>query len=155
MRWQELQEVKASIFKRLTGVKRETFEAMVSEVGKFYEASTHIKGGMKRGRKPELVIEDKILMMLMYYREYRPYLHISAQYGISESQCFKIIQNIEKILISSSLFHLPGKKVLRSTVSYQVVVVDVAESPIERPKKNSDVIIQGRKSGTRLRVSLL
>ena len=117
MRWRELQEVKASIFKRLTGVKRETFSAMVTEVSASNETSTHSKGGMKRGRKPKLVIEDKILMMLMYYREYRPYLHISAQYGISESQCFKIIQNIEKILISSSLFHLPGKKVLRSTVA--------------------------------------
>lgn len=154
MRWNELQNIKPSVFRRLTGVKRETFDAMVSEVAKHYSLSTHAKGGQRRGPKPSLVIEERILMLLMYYREYRPYLHIGAQYGLSESQCFKIIRNLENILIKSSLFHLPGKKVLLSDAQYQFVVVDVAESPIERPKKNSAFTIQARKNDTLSKVKL-
>jgi hypothetical protein len=43
------------------------------------------------------------------------------------------------IFIKSGLFHLPGKKALvESNSEIEVVVVDVAEQEIERPKKNRD-----------------
>jgi hypothetical protein len=75
-------------------------------------------------------------MMLIYYREYRTFLHISADYGISETQCWLIITDLEKLLIKSNLFHLPGKKVLQVANNFEIVLVDVAENQIERPKKN-------------------
>lgn len=76
-----------------------------------------------------------------YNREYRTFLHIAADYGISESQCWRIVTDIENILIQSKAFSLPGKKALtKSKVKWSVVLVDVGESPIERPKKNSGAI---------------
>jgi hypothetical protein len=33
-------------------------------------------------------------------------------------------------------------------VEWEVVIVDVAEHPIERPKKNKDNIIQGKRKST-------
>lgn len=40
--------------------------------------------------------------------------------------------------MDSGKFRLPGKKQLAQNVyNWDVVVVDVTESPIERPKKNS------------------
>jgi hypothetical protein len=54
-------------------------------------------------------------------------LHISSDYGISEAQCWRIITNLERMLIKSKLFHLPGKKVLRSENSFEVVLIDVTE----------------------------
>ena len=85
-------------------------------------------------------------MMLMYYREYRSFAHIAASYNISEAQCWRIITTMEQYLIKSKLFHLPGKKTLtKSDMEWEVVIVDVSEHPIERPKKNNDNIIQGKR----------
>ena len=58
-------------------------------------------------------------------------------------------QNIEDILIKSGEFSLPGKKALRTADSkYEVVIVDVTESPTERPKKNKNANTAAKKSGT-------
>lgn len=149
MKWQEIKNHKATVFKRLTGVSKETFIVMSSEAERLAPASIHKIHGAKRGPKPKLSIEDKLLMLLMYYREYRTFLHISSDYGISEPQCWRIITSLERLLIKSKLFHLPGKKVLQQANSFEIVLVDVAESPIERPKKNSENTIQAKRKNTR------
>jgi hypothetical protein len=103
-----------------------------------------------RGRPSSVSIENQLLIMLMYYREYRTFFHISVTYGISEAQCWRIVRKMEDILIKSKLFHLPGKKQLaQSGTSWEVVVIDVGESPIERPKKNNAAITPVKRSGTR------
>ena len=57
---------------------------------------------------------------------------------------------MEQILLQSKTFHLPGKKALHATGNkFEVIVVDVSEHPMERPKKNSEKIIQERKKGIR------
>ncbi len=82
--------------------------------------------------------------MLMYYREYRTFLHISIAYEISEAQCWRIVRKMEDLLIKSKLFHLPGKKkLLRNNMNGEVVVVDVGESP----KKNSESITRAKRNG--------
>ena len=82
-------------------------------------------------------------MLLMYYREYRTFAHIAVSYNISEAQCWLIITTLEKGLIKSDLFHLPGKKMLtESDVEWEVVVVDVSEHLIERPKKTAAVLFR-------------
>jgi hypothetical protein len=74
--------------------------------------------------------------MLMYYREYRTQFHIGITYGISESHVCEIIKEMENMLIQDSCFHLPGKKaLLKEENHFEVVLVDVTESPVERPKK--------------------
>lgn len=148
MKWEGIKDCKPAIFKRLVGVDKETFDRMIEEIKRLAPASKHKIAGNKRGPKPKLCEEDKLLMMLMYYREYRTFLHISADYGISEPQCWRIITDLENLLIKSSLFHLPGKKVLQEANSFEIVIVDVAESPIERPKKNKESIIRVRKKDT-------
>ena len=89
------------------------------------------------GRPSLLSIEDQILMTLEYLREYRTYFHIGKTWGVYESTAFRIIQKTENILIKSGLFKLPGKKkLIDGARSLKTIVIDVTESPIERPKKN-------------------
>lgn len=145
MKWDAIKDYKPAVFKRLTGVSKDTFMVMISEATRLAPKSNHKIKGTKRGPKPKLGIEDKLLMLLMYYREYRTFLHISSDYGISEAQCWRIITELEMLLIKSEKFHLPGKKVLQQANSFEIVLVDVAESPIERPKKNNGNIIQARR----------
>ena len=148
MKWEDIKNYRPSVFRRLVGVHKETFAKMTEEIIRLSPPSKHKIAGNKRGPKPKLIEEDKLLMMLMYYREYRTFLHISADYGISETQCWRIITDVEKLLIKSNLFHLPGKKVLQEANNFEIVLVDVAETPIERPKKNNGNIIQARKKDT-------
>lgn len=146
MRWQIIKKQNDSNFKRLVGVQRDTYEKMVSEVKRINSLQPKKVIGKKRGPKDKLNWYDKVLMMLMYYREYRTFAHIAASYNISEAQCWRIVTTLEKWLIKSEIFHLPGKKTLSSSdVEWEVVLVDVSEHSIERPKKNKSIITQAKR----------
>jgi len=69
--------------KRLTGVKRSTFDKMI----KILEEADK-KKKKKGGRRNKLSMENQLLMALEYIREYRTYFHVSQSYGISESSCY-------------------------------------------------------------------
>lgn len=146
MFWKQIQNLPDKRFKRLTGVKREVFHQMIDAVIEHRKQTlTH----PARGKPPKLSLEDKLLVMLMYYREYRTQEHIAITYGISESRVCEIIQDMENILIKDKRFHLPGKKVLLDSDSdIEVILIDVAESPIERPKKNNVNTTQERRKNT-------
>lgn len=91
----------------------------------------------KTGRPSKLSLENQVLMPSEYLREYRTYFHIGQSWGINESTAYRIIQKIENVLIRSKEFTLPGKKqLLPSNQELEIIVIDVTETPIERPKKN-------------------
>jgi hypothetical protein len=45
------------------------------------------------GGKPTLSVENQLLMVLEYWREYRTYFHIGQAYGISESAAYRNLNN--------------------------------------------------------------
>jgi hypothetical protein len=143
MKWNTAQTYSPANFKRLVGVERSTFDVMLGELQQHASAN---RKHPRKGVKGKLSMEDKLLMLLMYYREYRTFFHVGSSYGISESQCWRIITGLEKVLLNSSKFHLPGKKKLvQSDVQWEVVLLDVSETPVERPKKNSESIIRAKR----------
>ena len=90
----------------------------------------------KRGPKPKLSIEEQVLVTLEYWREYRTYFHIGTSWELSESTICRIVNKTEKMLLQSGNFRLKGKKALLNQAEIPVVtVMDVTETPIERPKK--------------------
>lgn len=145
MKFEQIKEESVESFRRLTGIKRTTFDVMTRILK---EAELALKA---RGGKPnKLSTEDRLLMALEYLREYRTYFHISRSYGISESACYRNIRWIEDTLIKDGRFSLPGRKaLLKSDVEYEVVLIDATESPIERPKKNKSTFIQAKRKDTR------
>ena len=145
MKYENLKSYSEEQFRRITGVRRTTFEKMLEIL-----RPKHKEKLSKGGRKPKLTLEEMLLAALEYWREYRTYAHIAASYGIHESNMHRLIKWIEDVLIKDGTFSLPGKKaLLKSDVEYEVVLIDVTESPVERPKKGSESGIPGRKSGTR------
>jgi len=130
-KYDELKILTPKHFRRLTGVKRETFEKM-----KEILVETQNKRYRRAGRKGGLSIEDKLLMALEYLREYRTYFHLGRSYGLSESACYRACRLVEDTLIKSGEFSLPGKKaLLTSGMEYEIILIDASESPAERPKK--------------------
>jgi Helix-turn-helix of DDE superfamily endonuclease len=132
MTYEQLKHLKPSGFKRRCGVHPDTFAQMVTVL------RPHLDRRGKRGGQAKLSVEDQLLVVLEYWREYRTYFHIGSSWGLSESAVCRLVAKVERLLIASAQFRLPGKKQLyQNPASWQVVVVDVTERPIERPKKNS------------------
>ena len=125
-------------FKRLTGVSKETFAVMLECLQ---------NGLSRRGRPPRLTLEDRLLMTLMYWREYRTLAHIGATYGVSEACVCRTVKHFENLLIQDKRFHLPGKRVLlEPNADFEIVLVDATECPCERPKKDSVGTIRAKRS---------
>jgi hypothetical protein len=145
MKFEQIKGETQEEFRRLTGIKRTTFDIMVTILR---EAEALLKN---QGGKPnKLTIEERLLMALEYLREYRTYFHISRSYGISESTCYRNIRWVEDTLIKDGAFSLPGRKaLLKSDVEYELVLIDATETPIERPKKNKSAIIPAKRSDIR------
>ena len=138
MRYETIKHLKETDFKRLTGVQRTTFEMMQAVVE---------KGLRDFGRPSKLSRADQLLMTLMYWREYRTEFHIAQSYGISEATVCRTIQKVENILVRSGKFRLPGKKALQASGTvFEVVLVDVSEQPVERPKKAKNGITVAKRS---------
>ncbi len=140
MNYERAKHLKPAEFKRFWGVKLETFKQMV-EIVQEYERQKK-----KTGRPGKTSLEDQVLMTLDYWREYRTYFHIGQSWGVTESTACRIIRKIEKILSEARVFTLPGKKYLYQSESLiNAVVIDVTESPIERPKKKQRQFSSGKK----------
>jgi hypothetical protein len=134
---------KAHTFKRMFGVKTHTFNKMKEILDKEYE-KMHIKGGSP----PKMSVDDKLYATLIYLREYRTMESIGRDYGVSKSTICESIQWVENTLDKDGTFKLPGKKALKEaggTIEY--IVIDVTESPVNRPKKTKNPIIQAKRSG--------
>ena len=142
MKYEHIAGLEEEKFRRLTGVKRSTFDKML-DILSIREKQKKAKGG----RKNKLSLECRLLMALEYIREYRTYFHVSQSYGVSESSAYHTIKWIEDTLIKHPDFALPGRKaLLKSDMEYELVLIDATETPIERPKKGkSGSILEKRK----------
>ncbi|WP_242678191.1 IS5 family transposase [Neochlamydia sp. AcF84] len=151
MKFDKIEKLDDERFRRLTGVKRNTFDKMV-QILQQADAAKKSKGG----RKYKLRLEDMLLMTLEYMREYRTYFHISQSYGISESSAYKAVKWIEDTLIKHPDFALPGRKeLLKSDTEYEVILVDATETPIERPKKKQKRYYSGKKKKHTLKTQVV
>ncbi|WP_416338783.1 IS5 family transposase [Microcystis aeruginosa] len=139
MNYEQVKTLKPTEFKRLCGLYPDTFKDMVTvlKAEKVWQKKT--------GRPSKLSTEDQLLITLEYWREYRTYFHRGNSWGINESTAYRIVRKVENILIKSGLFNLPGKKaLLESNSEREVIVVDVSEHEIERPKKNRNHTKSGK-----------
>jgi hypothetical protein len=147
-KYERVQSLPPAQFRRLTGVKPDTFTAML-EVLETAEARR--KGDFKYqgGRNPKLCLADKLLLALEYWREYRTQFHIGQSYGIGEYATNTTIKWVENTLVQSGLLSLPGKKaLLNNGMEWTLTIVDATETPIERPKKNRSISIRAKRKST-------
>ncbi len=144
MSYDQIKDLCPADFKRYCGVEPETFQRMVELVSKRLT-----KTRRKSGRPPKLSVEDQVLLTLEYWREYRTLFHLATSWGLHESNVCRVIRRVEDILTKSRAFKLPGKKKLQlADHEIEFVVVDVAETPVERPKKSKKHTTAAKRSGT-------
>jgi hypothetical protein len=143
-RGKQTADAKEVLFKRLYGVKPDTFHKMLSILQKEFDA-LHKNGD----KPPKLTPEDKLYISLKYLREYRTMYRIAAEYGVCKGTVCLAIQWVEDTLVKDGTCALPGKKALkRTSESIQYIVVDVTESPINRPKEGQKAYYSEKKRHT-------
>jgi Helix-turn-helix of DDE superfamily endonuclease len=143
MSYEQVKNLESADFKRLCGVTPATFEQMVKVM-----AAEKVLA-KKSGRPSKLSIEDQVLMALEYWREYRTHFHMGISWGLDETNVLRNVRKVENTLIKSGLFRLGGKKeVLNLDSEELVLVVDVAEHEVERPKKNRKEITAASRNVT-------
>lgn len=139
-----VKELAKSEYVQIFGVSKEVFFGMYLELSRTYR-KLHEKGG----KPPKLSVLDKLVIALMYWREYRTYRHIAWDYGVGKSAIGKTVTWVEDTLIKSGRFALPGKRIMQKADSdIEIVLIDVTEQPIERPKRGSENGIPARKNVT-------
>lgn len=118
-------------FRRISGVLPSTFELMVNIV----------KNAKKTGRPSKLSFQDQVMMTLEYMREYRTYAHVAISFEIDEANCYRTIKKVEDLLIKDERFKLPKRTRVFDNLEIEAVLVDVTETPIQRPKKKSKKLV--------------
>ena len=136
MKYENLIQRSDREFKRLTGVTPVLFHEML-------QVTTEAESRkIKSGRPHTLSLADQLLLTLSYLRHYHTQLELAAIYGLSESNVCRTIRKTEDVLIRCKRFSLPKHK----NPGDQTVIIDVTESPIERPKKTAAVLQRQEKA---------
>ena len=105
---------KPQIFKRLTGISVEKFEEVIKKLKPLYEHFDHERlNRPNRQRKPgagnqyKLTLEERLMMLLMYYRLYITHAFLGVIFGIDDSNVGRNINPVQKLL--AKIFKLPNK----------------------------------------------
>jgi len=139
---ERLKNTPISKYKEIFGVEKYIFDRMLRILNATYAFNNVDKKPEKGGRKPKLSVLDCLVITLMYWREYRTFRHIAYDYDVGKSSIGRAVVWVEDTLIASGMFNLKSKRELRENLSkIRIVVIDVTEQEIERPKR-------GRKTGT-------
>lgn len=125
MKYEELKGLNDTKFKRLVGVKREIFEFQVA-VLKDALKKKHKHGG----RLPKLTIEDILLLMYGYLRDYTTFVKLGMYFNLDESNAYRWIIWSESILNS----YMTEDFDLTKLDINKEYIVDVTECSVERPK---------------------
>ena len=126
-----ISKLKPEQFQSLFGVKMITFYKML-EMLKAENANKK-----KAGRPPKISILDRLVIWLSYVHEYRDMRSIAFDYDISHSLVQQTIYWCENALIKTGEFALPSQRKLVEASDVEVILVDVMEQEIQRPKKKS------------------
>jgi hypothetical protein len=118
----------ASKFKRLIGVSKALFQRLLDTLSRHY-----FQNHSGRGRQAKLALCDLLFMTLKYWRQYVTQFELAIEFGVGEATVHDWIVWIENALIKDTDFHLAGNKKLAQLSALKVCIIDVTESPIQRP----------------------
>lgn len=120
---------KPRIFRKLTGVKLKHFTKIVTKVSDSLD-----KEFSNLGRKPKVNNhEDRVLLVLVYYRAYMTQEFLGYLVGLDESNVCRLLKRVELLLVKK--IHIKKDRSLTGEKVEQLLI-DVTEQPIQRPKSS-------------------
>ena len=140
-RYEKAMKLKPEDFKQIIGVRPETFKDMLVVLTEAYTLK-HKKGG----RPKKLPLSDQLFMSLKYWRQYVTQKELAFEFEVGEATTHDTVVWVEDTLVKSGKFSLPGKKALLEDNEIRIVLADVTESPVERPKKTTSVVLRQKEA---------
>ena len=137
-------------FRMLTGITAKKFDEILAELKPIYETWYHDKL-LRRERKRaprsgydfELELEDRLLMLLMYYRTYVTHVFLGFLFRMDSSNVCRNINPLQPLL--AKIFRIPEKKIELSEDEITDLFFDGTEQPTNRPKRKQKKWYSGKK----------
>ena len=140
--YEQIEKKTKAYFKRITGLSKRKFKKLRNKI-KNYEETQKSKNSLKRRglKTSSMSLEDRLLLTLYYLRHYSTFANLANVFNISESYCYKIYKNYATLIMEVEKQD-NSKKLLEEP--QEIVVIDVAEQPIERPVKEQKSYYSGK-----------
>ena len=160
-------------FERFTGIKWETFQQLCETVRPQWEQAEtkrltrdNRKRQIGAGNKYKLAtLEQKVFILLLYYRLYLTYEFLELLVGIHNSNLSRLVRRLEPLLANQLQPRLPHlKKRIGSLKEFQQthpeltdLIVDATEQKIQRPggKKRQKKYYSGKKKQHTLKTQII
>lgn len=139
-------------FRRLTGITAEKFDEIYEQLKPKYQEfnQERLKNKTKNrkrriggGSQFKLGLEDRLLMLLMYYRTYSTHIFLGFLFDINDSNVSRNINPLQPLL--AGIFKIPEKKIEMSEDEILDLFFDGTEQQINRPKKGQKKWYSGKK----------
>jgi hypothetical protein len=139
-----------TVFSRLFGLSPVQFEEVMTKLHPLWNKK--ILGAYEGpGRNFKLELEDRVLMLLLYYRSYISQRFVGLLFDLDDSRVCRLIQKLEpllaKVVALSKTRHLSQEEV-------ESLIVDATEQAIERPKKGQKAFYSGKKKRHTLKTEI-
>lgn len=138
------------VFRRLTGVSVEKFYQIYHQLEPLYEVYEQkrlSRGDRQRaiggGNKFKLELENRLLMLLMYYRLYATHAFLGFIFDINDSNVGRNINPLQPLL--AKIFRIPERKVNLSPEEILTLFIDATEQAINRPNQGQKKWYSGKK----------
>jgi hypothetical protein len=129
------------VFQRLFGVSVGEFESILSKVTPLWQKKV-VERYKRPGRNHKLVLADRVLMLLLYYRSYISQFFVGFLFGLDDSQVCRSIKALEPLLATVTAL---SKTRQLSQKDIEEIIMDATEQPIERPKRGQKTFYSGKK----------
>lgn len=129
-------------FRRLTGISPEDFDQVLADLRPLYEEAERERldrpdreraiGG---GRNFKLALEDRLLMLLMYYRLYITHEFLGFLFDLDDSNVGRNINPLEPLL--AQVFRIERRRIEAEEEEIEKLFFDATEQPIQRPSSKN------------------
>src|SRR6476661_39761 len=137
-------------FRQLTGITPAAFDRLLADLTPRYEqaeARRKDRPGRQRrpgaGRKHALVLADRLLMLLIYYRTYTTHAFLGFLFGVDDSAVGRNINPLQPLL--AGIFRIAERRVNLDPEDIRELFFDATERPTRRPEKGQREFYSGKK----------
>jgi len=137
-------------FRQLTGITPTVFDRLLAELIPRHEAAEarrKDRPGRRRrpgaGRKHSLILSDRLLMLLIYYRTYTTHSFLGFLFAVDDSAVGRNINPLHPLL--AGIFRIPERKVVLDPEDIRELFFDATERPTRRPSEGQREFYSGKK----------
>jgi DDE superfamily endonuclease/Helix-turn-helix of DDE superfamily endonuclease len=137
-------------FRQLTGITPAAFDRTLAQLTPRYEqaeARRKDRPGRRRrpgaGRKHALGLDDRLLMLLIYYRTYATHALLGFLFGVDDSAVGRNINPLQPLL--AGIFRIPERRVALDPEDIRELFFDATERPTRRPGRGQREFYSGKK----------